>query len=161
MEGTQVRGVGENTDLQVAVASLIDDDLIDEPLVIVLVDTTGTGAGPDGDHGVDDEPIRLGIVGLASELQSARSAFGESGGRIVVVHPDPSDGPIAARAAAAGARSLIGSLAVEWAPLVGFATVITDRTHDPETVAGACRFAAAAPIGTTVHLGSDPAVAST
>ncbi len=161
MEGTQVRGVGGNTDLQIAVASLIDGDPIDEPLAIVLVDTTGTTTADDGGHGVDDEPIRVGIVGLASELQAARSAFGESGGRIVVVHPDPSDGPIAARAAAAGARSLIGSLAVEWAPLVSFATVVTSGAHDPATVAGACRFAAAAPIGTTVQVGGRPAVAST
>lgn len=114
-------------------------------IVIALDEGHSTTAG-------DGEALRATIVGAMTALQKAHTSFAGAPGRIVVVHRDPTQGSIAARAAAGAARSLVGSLAVEWAPSTTFARVATAPDSDEATIAAACRYAADAPAGTVVEL---------
>lgn len=150
MEVTRATVVGPGGELREAIeqrfaaggAELTDDD----PSVVVVLAVVPTNVTDDRDA------LDTGVLRVLSELQRVHGSFAAAGGRIVVVCGDPGRGTTAARAAAAATRSLVGSLAVEWAPSTTFATVVSG-TSTIESAADACWFAATAPSGTVVELG--------
>ncbi|MCC6227084.1 MAG: hypothetical protein IT195_11870 [Microthrixaceae bacterium] len=151
MEGIRARIDGGTPELSKAVeahlvaagAEIVEDG----PSVVVLL------AAVSAEHNSAQDAIAGGLLGPSAQLQRAHGEFGPSGGRVVVVVGDPTEGSIASRAGAAAARSLVASLAVEWAPSTTFATVSCREGSDAASVARACAFAVGAPAGTTVEMG--------
>lgn len=151
MEGIRARISGGSTQLREAVAAhLVEagaEIVEDGPSVVVVLAAVSAELDDAG------EAVAGGLLGPSAQLQRAHGEFGPSGGRVVVVVGDPTDGTIASRAGAAAARSLVASLAVEWAHRTTFATVSCGDGADAAAVARACAFAVDAPAGTTVEMG--------
>lgn len=166
VEGSPTRIVGADEALRAALATrfaILDDDAT-APLTIVICGASpGTGASTTEATTAGEAEIAIsrGIIDPFVAMQGAHSHHADRVGRIVVVHRDPAHGTVPARAAAAGAASLVGSLAAEWGPTTTFATVSFGPNTSVDAVADACRFASDAPAGTAVELGSPDEIAST